>query len=141
MLFEKLQKDTLDSRKNKDADRAALLTTVLSQVKTMAIDDGHREPNDQDVMKVVRSFLKGVNENLELAAKGAISAEEKAKSEYEKGVLEEYLPPQLGADDLKKILKEAGVKNIGEAMKLLKEKYDGQYDGKMASAVAKEVIG
>jgi uncharacterized protein YqeY len=137
MLFEKLQKDTLDSRKNKDADRAALLITVLSQVKTMAIDDGHREPNDQDVLKVVRSFLKGVNENLELAAKGMISAEEKAKSEYEKGVLEEYLPQQLGAEDLKKILQEAGVKNIGEAMKLLKEKYDG----KMASAVAKEVIG
>lgn len=141
MLFEKLQKDALEARKNKDADRAALLTTVLSQVKTMAIDDGHREPNDQDVLKVVRSFLKGVNENLELAAKGTISADEKAKSEYEKGALEEYLPPQLKADDLKKILKEAGVKNIGEAMKLLKEKYDGQYDGKMASAIAKEVIG
>lgn len=140
MLFEKLQKDTLEARKKKDADRASLLTTVLSQVKTMAIDDGHREPNDQDVLKVVRSFLKGVNENLELAAKGKLSDEEKARSEFEKGVLESYLPEQLSADAIKKILQEAGVKNIGEAMKLLKEKYDGQYDGKMASAVAKELL-
>lgn len=140
MLFERLQKDTLQARKNKDADRASLLTTVLSQVKTMAIDDGHREPNDQDVLKVVRSFLKGVNENLELAAKGKLSDEEKARSEFEKGVLESYLPEQLSADAIKKILQEAGVKNIGEAMKLLKEKYDGQYDGKMASAVAKELL-
>jgi uncharacterized protein YqeY len=141
MLFEKLQKDTLESRKNKDASRAALLSTVLSQVKTLAIDDGHREPNDQDVVKVVRSFLKGVNENLELAAKGTLSEEEKAKSEFEKRVLEEYLPKQLGADELRNIMKEAGVKNIGEAMKLLKEKYDGQYDGKLASAIAKEILG
>ncbi len=140
MLFEKLQKDTLDSRKNKDADRAALLITVLSQVKTMAIDDGHREPNDQDVLKVVRSFLKGVNENLELAAKGKLSDDEKARAEFEKQVLESYLPEQLSADAIKKILQEAGVKNIGEAMKLLKEKYDGQYDGKLASSVARELL-
>lgn len=141
MLFEKLQNDSLQARKNKEADRAALLVTVLSQVKTMAIDDGHREPNDQDVIKVIRSFLKGIHETLELANKGVISGDEKLKIELEKSILESYLPQQLTADNLKKILTEAGVKNIGEAMKLLKEKYDGQYDGKMASAVAKEVLG
>lgn len=141
MLVEKLQKDTLEARKNKEADRAGLLTTVLSQVKTMAIDDGHRAPNDQDVLKVVRQFLKGIAENLELAAQGKMSAEEKAKSEAEKKILEGYLPTQLSADDLKKIIKESGVKNLGEAMKLLKEKYDGQYDGKTASAAAKEALG
>lgn len=141
MLFEKLQNDSLQARKNKEAARSALLITVLSQVKTIAIDDGHREPNDQDVIKVIRSFLKGINETLELAAQGAISADEKSKSELEKSILESYLPQQLTADDLKKILTDAGVKTIGEAMKLLKEKYDGQYDGKTASAVAKEVVG
>ncbi|MBW7857396.1 MAG: GatB/YqeY domain-containing protein [Leptonema sp. (in: Bacteria)] len=141
MLFEKLQNDSLQARKNKEAARSALLITVFSQVKTIAIDDGHREPNDQDVIKVIRSFLKGINETLELAAQGAISADEKSKSELEKSILESYLPQQLTADDLKKILTDAGVKTIGEAMKLLKEKYDGQYDGKTASAVAKEVVG
>ena len=140
MLFERLETETLEARKRKEADKVALLTTVLSQVKTIAIDDGHRQPNDQDVLKVVRSFLKGVNENLELAAKGVVSADEKTNSEYEKKILESYLPKQLTADELKKILVEAGVKNIGEAMKLLKEKHDGQYDGKVASAVAKEII-
>lgn len=141
MLVEKLQKDTLEARKNKDADRVGLLTTVLSQVKTMAIDDGHRAPNDQDVLKVVRQFLKGIAENLELAAQGKMSSEEKTKAEFEKAILEGYLPKQLSADELKKIIKESGAKNLGEAMKLLKEKYDGQYDGKVASAAAKDALG
>lgn len=141
MLVEKLSKDTLEARKNKDADRAGLLTTVLSQVKTMAIDDGHRDPTDQDVLKVVRQFLKGVNENLELAAQGKLSAEEKGKCEFEKGILEGYLPKQLTADEIKKIVKASGAKNMGEAMKFLKEKHDGQYDGKMASAAVKEALG
>ncbi len=141
MSWEQIQKDALAARKNRESEKATLLTTIIAQVKTMAIDDGHRAATDADLQKVIRQFLKGIQENLNLAAQGKLSAENKAKSEAEKAILESYLPKQLTADELKELIKKSGAANLGEAMKYLKENYDGQYDGKTAALVAKEVLG
>ncbi len=140
MLLEKLKKDSLQARKEKDEIKSSLLSTVLSQVKTMAIDDGHREPTDQDVVQVVKKFLKSVEENIELAKKGKLSDEAMKKILKEKEILLEYLPKQLSESDLREIIKNSGTKNVGEAMKFLKEKYPDQYDGKIASQIAKEIF-
>lgn len=141
MSWEQIQKDALAARKNRESEKATLLTTIIAQVKTMAIDDGHRAATDADLQKVIRQFLKGIQENLNLAAQGKLSAENKAKIEAEKAILESYLPKQLTADELKELIKKSGAANLGEAMKYLKENYDGQYDGKTAALVAKEVLG
>ncbi len=140
MLFERMQKESLEARKARDAVRAGVLTTAISQVKGMAIDDGHRAPNDADVLKVVRQFLKSVDENLALAAQGKMDATRAEQFKVERDVLLSYLPQQMSAADLKAALAKSGAKNIGEAMKYLKANHDGQYDGKMASEIAKEVI-
>jgi uncharacterized protein YqeY len=84
MLLEKLKKESLQARKDKDQVKASLLSTVLSQVKTIAIDDGHREPNDQDVIQVVKKFLKGIEENLQLGKAGKLSQEAMEQAELEK---------------------------------------------------------
>ena len=47
----------------------------------------------------------------------------------------------MSAEDLKAAITKSGATNIGEVMKYLKANHDGQYDGKLASQVAKEVIG
>jgi uncharacterized protein YqeY len=141
MLFERLQKESLEARKARDTVRAGVLTTAISQVKALAIDDGHRAPNDADVLKVVRQFLKACEENLALAAQGKMDAARAEQYRIEKDVLLSFLPQQMSADELKAAVAKSGAKNIGEAMKYLKANHDGQYDGKLASQVAKEVIG
>jgi uncharacterized protein YqeY len=141
MLFERLQKESLEARKARDTVRAGVLTTAISQVKALAIDDGHRTPNDADVLKVVRQFLKACEENLALAAQGKMDAARAEQYRIEKDVLLSFLPQQMSADELKAAVAKSGAKNIGEAMKYLKANHDGQYDGKLASQVAKEVIG
>lgn len=141
MLFERLQKESLEARKARDTVRAGVLTTAISQVKALAIDDGHRAPNDADVLKVVRQFLKSCEENLALAAQGKMDAARAEQFKVEKDVLLSYLPQQMSADDLKAAIAKSGASNIGEVMKYLKANHDGQYDGKLASQVAKEVIG
>ena len=140
MLFERMQKESLEARKARDTVKAGVLTTAIAQVKGIAIDDGHRAPNDADVLKVVRQFVKSVEENLALAAQGKMDAARADAFKVEKEVLLSYLPQQMSADDLRAALKKSGAKNIGEAMKYLKANHDGQYDGKMASELAKEVI-
>lgn len=140
MLFERMQKESLDARKARDSAKAGVLTTALAQVKGIAIDDGHRAPNDADVLKVVRQFLKSVDENLALAAQGKMDATRAEQFKAEREILLSYLPQQMSADELKAALSKSGAKNIGEAMKYLKTNHDGLYDGKMASEIAKEVI-
>ncbi|GAB4429325.1 MAG: GatB/YqeY domain-containing protein [Turneriella sp.] len=141
MLFERLQKESLEARKARDTVRAGVLTTAIAQVKAIAIDDGHRAPNDADVLKVVRQFLKACEENLALAAQGKMDAARAEQFKVEKEVLLSFLPQQMSADDLKAAIAKSGASNIGEVMKYLKANHDGQYDGKLASQVAKEVIG
>lgn len=140
MSWERLQKDALEARKARDTEKANLLTTIISQVKNIAIDDGHRAVNDSDVVKVVRQFLKSVEENLSYAAQGKLPTETVEKLKKEKDILESYLPKQLSAEEIREIIKNSSAKSIGEAMKYLKENYDGQYDGKLASQIAKEVF-
>ncbi len=141
MLFERLQKESLEARKARDSVRAGVLTTAISQVKALAIDDGHRAPNDADVLKVVRQFLKGVEENLALAAQGKMDAARAEQYKIEKEVLLSYLPQQMSAEEIRAAIAKSGATNIGEVMKYLKANHDGQYDGKLASQVAKEVLG
>jgi uncharacterized protein YqeY len=71
--------------------------------------------------------------------------EAKAKLVAEIAIIEEFLPKQLSADALEKILSDYKTSTpgavMGTAMKFLKEKYAGQYDGKSASEIAKKVFG
>lgn len=140
MLYETMQGDALNARKARDQVKSGLLTTIISQVKLMGINDGHRAVTDADVIKTIRQFLKSCDENLDLAAQGKLSAELTGQYKKEKEILTGYLPTQLTADAIKEIIKNSGAKNLGEAMKYLKEKHDGLYDGKIASAIAKEVF-
>lgn len=141
MLFERMQKESLEARKARDQVKSSVLTTAISQIKALAIDDGHRAVNDADVMKIVKQFLKGVEENLALAAQGKMDASRAEQFKLEKDILLSYLPQQMSADDIKAAVKKSGATNIGEAMKYLKANFDDQYDGKLASGVIKEVIG
>ena len=59
--------------------------------------------------------------------------------------VEAFLPKQLSADELSKIVSDlraadAGL-NMGGVMKLLKERYAGQYDGRTASDLVKKAFG
>lgn len=141
MLFERMQKESLEARKARDTAKASVLTTAISQIKALAIDDGHRAVTDADVLKVVKQFLKGVEENLALAAQGKMDAARAEQFKAEKEILLSYLPQQMSADDIKAAIKKSGATNMGEAMKYLKANHDGSYDGKLASTVAKEILG
>ncbi len=141
MLLEKLKQESLQARKEKNQIKSSLLSTVLSQVKLLAIDDHHREPTDHDVIQVVKKFLKNIEENIQLGEQGRLTSDAYEQALKEKEILLEYLPKQLSEEELKEIIRKSNAKNIGEVMKFLKENYPEQYDGKLASKLAKELLG
>ena len=139
-LISDIKKDQLLARKTGDKFKATLLTTLLGDAQKIGKDDGNRETTDQEVVKVVKKFVKGLDEFISLGR----DTEETHK---EKDILSKYLPQQITGNALYGILiniKEeysfSGKQDMGKFMKVIKDKYPDQVDGKEASTVVKEIL-
>lgn len=133
-LLETIKSHALDARKRRDNIAAPFLTTLLSEASAPGLNDGKRASTDEEVLAVVRKFLKNNAEVLLVRPNDTVS-------QTEKQILEGYLPHQLSDGELRAALmaiaRDAGIttvtqKDMGVLMKGLKERYNGQYDGKAA---------
>lgn len=134
-LLQQIKSDQLSARKAKDKFKASLLTTLLAEASRPGLDDGKRESTDAEVTAVVKKFIKNMKESLDAYYTEAVHTE--------MCIVNEYLPQQLEEPRLRNIIVGmivAGHDNMGKIMKELKSDFTGQYDGKMASQLAKEEL-
>lgn len=141
-LLETIKSHALDARKRRDNIAAPFLTTLLSEASAPGLNDGKRASSDEEVLAVVRKFLKNNAEVLLVRPNDTVS-------QTEKQILEGYLPHQLSDGELRAALmaiaRDAGIttvtqKDMGVLMKGLKERYNGQYDGKAAQQAVASLI-
>ena len=140
MLIEKIKTDQLIARKGHDAIASSLLTTLIGEAEMVGKNAG-RAVTDEEVVAVVKKFVKNMDETLGYL--GDVDSNARTNVLIEKNVITKYLPQQLNALQLEKIignLVHANGKNTGAIMKELKAKFAGQYDGKMASEIVKKVL-
>lgn len=131
-LIEEIKQKQIAARKAGSAE-ASLLTTLLGEAAMVGKNAG-RETTDQEVIAVVKKFIKNIDETVSaLSSRGQDAASFLA----ERSVLERFLPLQLTELALVNIAQNH--KSMPEFMKFLKENYTGQYDGKLASTVAKNI--
>ncbi len=144
-LSGKIEKDLKESLKSGDKNRLLILRMVKSAVKNKEIEKG--EPlNDEDIQAVFRSFSKKAGESIEQFSRaGRDELAEKEKAEL--AVLQEYLPKQLGEEDIRKAVRDvidetgaAGVKDMGRVMKAVMSKLKGQADGRLVNNLVKETL-
>ena len=141
-LFAQIKSNQLVARKAKDALKATLLTTLIGELTAVGKNDGDREVTDADVVKLVKKFLDGINESIKYT-ESAGNSTALAMLRDEAAILAPYLPQQLDEVQLTQLLQELVAEtgpNLGKLMALLKTRYAGQYDGGMASKIAKTVI-
>jgi uncharacterized protein YqeY len=143
-MLEKIKKQILEARKAKDSVKANVLNTLYSEAKTLAINNGRREPEDNELQAVLKKFLKGSNETIELKKKNSIDC---SQDEKEREILESFMPKQLEDNELENIinvyisqLEDKTKKSMGIIMKRLKEEHDGSYDGKKASSIVNRLL-
>lgn len=143
-LVAKIRADQLQARKVKDTVASNLLTTLLGEALAVGKNAGNREPNESEVIQVVKKFLKS---NVEALGSLEKAGRDTSDLEQEKRILETYLPAQLSEADLTKIitgyiekLEEKSPKQMGIIMSQLKSNYDGQYDGKQASQLVRAAL-
>ena len=113
---------------------AAVLTTLLGEALMVGKNNGNREPTDEEVVAVVRKFLKNIDETLRVV----VDPQVRENLQQEAVVLKAFLPRQMYKDELVDLAKTCI--NMPGFMQLLKKEYAGQYDGKMASEIARIIF-
>jgi len=129
--------------KSRDQVRLDTIRSILSEIQYEEMQKGIDDLPAQDVVTVLQRELKKRQESMQYEEQaGRADAVEKLKLEAK--IIEGFLPQQMSAQELETVVKEFAATTPGAsmplAMKFLKEKYAGLYDGKTASEVAKRVL-
>jgi len=127
----------------RDAMRMRALRAILAVIKNRMIET-RAELSERDIAAVIQREVKQCRETLDFAREAG-RTEHVREHEELLAVLQGLLPKALDEEELRQaivaIVAETGATSLGPIMKLLGERHGGCYDGKAASALAREVLG
>lgn len=142
MLQEKIKNDLKEAMKSKDALKVSCLRMILADMKNTAIAK-QEELKDEDIVQIFQKQMKQRKDSIESFKKGN-RQDLVDKETKELKIIQEYLPEQLPASEIAKIVKEAiaktGVtdkKDMGKVMGAVMPKVKGRANGKL---INQEVI-
>ncbi len=146
-LKTQIQHDLHDAMRARDKVRSGTLRMTLTSITNAEVaGDEARELSDDEVLKVVAKEAKKRKE-ASAAYTDAGRPELAAVEEAELVVLEDYLPAQLGDDELQAIVARAvestgatGMPQMGLVMKAAQAEVAGRADGGRVAAVVKQVL-
>lgn len=145
-LINTIKEAQVAARKARTSEVAVSLLTTLYSEAAMIGKNAGRESTDAEVIAIVKKFSKINAENRGYAGDRRDSDWADVLCE-EQEILDTFLPKQLSDVELTDIMRTiidcnglSGPKSMGILMKLLKEQYDGLYDGKQAATVSKLLL-
>lgn len=142
-MKDKLKTAMKESMKAKDKLAVETIRSLLSAIQYVEMEKKTDELSDEQCMAAMKGELKKQQESLEYAQKDG-RAEMIDEVNKRIATIELFLPKQLSREELateiEKIAGENPDANIGVIMKSLGASFPGQYNGKLASEVAKEVL-
>jgi uncharacterized protein len=147
-LKERLRADLTTAIKGRDELRMSTLRMALAAVGTEEVaGDTARVLSDDEVLKVLTREVKKRQE-ASAAFAGAGRPQQAERELAEGDVLREYLPAQLSDDELQVMVADAisetgaaGMKAMGQVMKVLTPKIAGRADGGRVAAAVKSALG
>lgn len=143
MQLETLQKDMIAAMKAKDKERKDAISSVISAVKKVAIDEGCRDDIKEELVdRVILKELKTVKEQIDSCPADRTDLIEEYQARYD--VISEYAPKLLSAEEVKALILEqfaevVASKNKGMIMKNIMPVLKGKADGKVINEVVGEL--
>jgi len=141
----KVQEDIKVSMKAKDGTKVSVLRFLMAAIKNREIELKD-SLDDEQVLQEIVSSAKKRRESIE-AFRDAGREDLAVKEEAELAILEEYLPEQLSAEEVRKVVQEAILSvgasspaDMGKIMKEVMPKVRGKADGKMVNQIVKESL-
>ena len=161
MIKDKIKEDLKKAMQEKDALRLSVLRMVSSYVFNREKDNraklskaGEEESKldemskltNEEAIEVVSSEVKKRKDSIEQYEKGGRSdLAENEKKELE--ILMEYMPKQMGEDEIRKIVKEkieelgiSGSQETGKLMGAIMPQFKGKTDGNAVSKIVQEEL-
>ncbi|HVO23159.1 MAG TPA: GatB/YqeY domain-containing protein [Candidatus Margulisiibacteriota bacterium] len=137
-----LQDDLQAAMKARAMEKVYILRGLITAIKNLKVEKQLREVPEADIAVLVRKEINKRSEAVEFARQAG-RQELVDQNERERAMLEAYLPPQLSARALEDVIKglaaELGTTQIGPLMAKLRERYVGQFDGKLASELIRKL--
>jgi uncharacterized protein YqeY len=141
-LNEQLNEAMKAAMKARDSLRLNAIRLIRTAIKNREIEE-RRELDDQEVIGVLSTLVKQRKESAQVYREGG-RPELAEKEEQELTIIQEFLPTQLGEEEIRAII-EAAVKEIGAAsmkdmgrvMKVVTGKTLGRADGRLVSELVK----
>ena len=148
-LFKKINLSLNEAIKGKNAERVLTLRSIVSQKKDKEIElriGEQKDILDSDITNILNKMMKQRKESIEMYERGG-RADLVKKERLEINIIEEFLPNQMSDDEILKSCKEAisesgatSIKDMGKAMKVLKDRYLGTMDFAKAGKILKEQL-
>ena len=143
MELQTLQKDMIAAMKAKDKVRKDAISSLVSAVKKVAIDEGCRDDIKPELVdRVILKVLKSVKEQVDTCPADRTDLKDEYQARYD--IINEYAPKLLSAEEVKIILTERfadvlATKNKGQIMKAVMAELKGKADGKVINQVVAEL--
>ncbi|HEY2270267.1 MAG TPA: GatB/YqeY domain-containing protein [Streptosporangiaceae bacterium] len=147
-LKDRLRADLNTAMRARDQVRLRTLRMALTSISTEEVaGTSARALSDEEIVKVLTREAKKRREAAE--AFGAAGRDEQAAAERAEGeVLADYLPAQLGDEELTTLVSAAiaetgatGTKGMGQVMKVVTPQVAGQADGARVAAEVRRQLG
>jgi uncharacterized protein YqeY len=140
-LSEQLRGAMNEARKQRDAARTVLLSTILADIKNREFELQH-PATDEEVGEVLRRGIKRRNEAAEAFAAGQ-RADRAAQELSEVKALEAFLPAAVDPEEIRRAVRTAigaGAKDLGKVMGQVMPQFKGRADGKIVNQIVREEL-
>jgi uncharacterized protein len=141
-LLNKINNDLHTAMKAKDELKLSVLRMMKSKVLYV---NARGDLPDAEIIKIVTKYGKDLKESIEEFNKVGRS-EEVARSRQELAIIQEYLPKELSADEIKALVQKSiaglgatSIKEMGRVMKEVTANNPG-IDGKLVSQFVREIL-
>ena len=147
-LKDRLRADLNDAMRARDQVRLRTLRMALTSITNEEVAGASaRDLSDEEIVKVLTREARKRREAAE-AFSAAGRAEQAAAERAEGDVLADYLPAQLGDDELADLVGSAiaetgatGMTSMGQVMKILTPRVAGRADGARVAAEVRRRLG
>jgi uncharacterized protein YqeY len=140
---EQLARDLTAAMKARDAQRVAVLRTVVAAAKLLKVERRAPRLDEADLIQVMRKELRKREEAEEFAARAGRD-DLVSQNRAERAILDGYVPAPLGSEELERAIRDllatGAPRQIGAVMSALRDRHPGRVDGKAASEIARRIL-
>ena len=148
-IREEITNQLKDAMINKNSNLVNTLRLIKASIKDkdiIAKGNGKGDVTDQEIISILQTMIKQRKASIDMYLSGNREDLVK-KEESEIEIISNFLPEQLSSQEIDTIINEliissgaSSIKNIGDVIKLIKEKYEGRIDLGVASKLIKEKL-